>query len=104
MNLEYVYGGLTVVITLAGIISTWLRHLQNRITGLQTEISDHKLETARNFVTARMLEQAEARITSAIDKLGDRLEMSRNDQADRVAERLVVRAERLEIARAKRDD
>ena len=71
-----IYYGVSVALTIGGLVGTYVRTLHGRINSVERDLSQHKLESAEKFVTAKMLELTEVRITEAINRLGDRLDRS----------------------------
>jgi hypothetical protein len=69
-----IYYGVSVVLTIGGLVGTYVRTLHGRINSVERDLSQHKIDSAKEFVTAKMLELTESRITDAINRLGDRLD------------------------------
>lgn len=74
LEVNAVYYGVSLVLTFGGLVGTYVRTLHSRINAVEKELSAHKVDSARYFVTGKMLEATELRIMDAINRLGDRLD------------------------------
>lgn len=82
-----IIGLIALLITVAGVYATWVlkvnrgeqadsaaQKAHNRIDTLAQMFNDFRQEVARDYASNRMIEQMEARLVIAIERLGDRLD------------------------------
>lgn len=65
---------LGAIIGAGSIVAGFLIFLWTKFNAQDKALADHRLETAKTYVTAEALMKVEERLNLAIDRLGDKLE------------------------------
>lgn len=68
------YGGWVASRTRGEDAAKAAKSAHQRIDAFTKELADFKAEVARDYASNRMIEQMEARLVTAINRLGDRLD------------------------------
>ncbi len=72
-------------LAIAAAVGTTYWRFSSVISDVRSEIADHKLDTAKTYVTKAGMQEQTAAIMKAIDSVGDKIDRT-NERLDRVFE------------------